>query len=231
MNKILKPSRLDTDPSSPTAAKEWKHWYRTFMNFIEESGDSAPNKLRALVNCVSPSMHELIEDCDTYESAVAKLERSYVKVPNEVFARHLLATRQQQSGESIDEFLRELHKLRKNCNFKAVTAEKYREELVRDSFINGTASPLIRQRLLENKCLSLETAYNQAYTLDLAQRNASSYAPPVAHVAAVIHEPKQQLMTDQQQPLVAEGPGESRESHVSNCSCCLSCKEEVLLWW
>ena len=104
MDKILKPSRLDTDTSSPTAAKEWKYWYRTFMNFIEESGDSAPNKLRALVNCVSPSVYELIEDCDTYESAVSKL-------PKEVFARHFLATRQQQSGESIDEILRELHKL------------------------------------------------------------------------------------------------------------------------
>ena len=140
MDKILKPSRLDTDPSSPTAAKEWKHWYRTFMNFIKESGDSAPNKLRALVNCVSLNVYELIEDC---ESAVAKLERSYVRLPNEVFARHLLATRQQQSGESIDEFLRELYKLSIDCNFKDVTAEKYREELVRDAFINGIASPLI----------------------------------------------------------------------------------------
>ena len=61
MDRILKPSRLDTDPSSPTAAKEWKHWYRTFTNFIEESGESAPNKLRALVNCVSPSVFEIIE--------------------------------------------------------------------------------------------------------------------------------------------------------------------------
>ncbi|XP_063872039.1 uncharacterized protein LOC135106710 [Scylla paramamosain] len=49
---LLKPCRLDTDPSSPTAAKEWKHWHRTFQNFIEESGEAAPNKLRALVNCL-----------------------------------------------------------------------------------------------------------------------------------------------------------------------------------
>ncbi len=123
MAKLLKPCRLDTDPSSPTAAKEWKHWHRTFQNFIEESGEAAPNKLRALVNCVSPSVYELIEDCVSYESAVAKLESVYVKLPKEIFARHVLATRRQQSGESLDEFLRELHKLSKDCNFKAVTAE------------------------------------------------------------------------------------------------------------
>ena len=92
MNKLLKPSRLDTDPSSTTAAKEWKHWYHTFINFIEESGDAAPDKLRALVNCISPNIFELIEDCSTYESAISKLEGVYVKVSNEIFARHLLAT-------------------------------------------------------------------------------------------------------------------------------------------
>ena len=57
----------------------------------------------------------------------------------------------------------------------------------------------------------LESAYNQAYTLDLAQLNASSYTPPIAHVAAILPEPNQQLMADQQQPLVAEEPAESHE--------------------
>ena len=40
MNKALKSSRLDVDPNSPTAAKQWKHWKRTFDNFITECGDS-----------------------------------------------------------------------------------------------------------------------------------------------------------------------------------------------
>ena len=26
MSKIVKPEKLDLDPTSPTAAKEWKHW-------------------------------------------------------------------------------------------------------------------------------------------------------------------------------------------------------------
>ena len=59
--KLLKPSRLDTDPSSPTATKDWKHWYRTFTNFLEESGETAPDKLRALVNCVSPTVYNSLK--------------------------------------------------------------------------------------------------------------------------------------------------------------------------
>ena len=68
-----------------------------------------------------------------------------------------------------------------------MTADQYREELVRDSFINGLSLPLIRQRLLENTTLSLEQAYTQAISLDLAQKKADAYVQPTAHVATVAH--------------------------------------------
>lgn len=187
MDRLLRPNRLDLDPNSPTASKEWKHWRRTFTNFIEECGEDAPDKFRTLVNCVSHNVFDYIEECTDYESAIDTLQKLYVKTPNEVFARHLLATRRQQPGESLDEYLQELRKLSKDCNLKAVTAEQYREELIRDSFINGISSPLIRQRLLENRTLDLQTAYNQAYSLDLAQRNAGAYTstPPSSYTAAI----------------------------------------------
>ncbi|XP_068235485.1 uncharacterized protein [Palaemon carinicauda] len=138
MAKLLKPSRLDTDPSSSNAAKEWKHWHRTFTNFIEESGDAAPDN--------------------------------------------------------------------KDCNFQPVTAEQYRQELVRDAFINGIASVFIRQPLLENKSLNLETAHSQARTLDLAQRSADAYAsPPVPHTVALVPEWQAQPTGDQQQHPTQEG--------------------------
>ena len=63
---------------------------------------------------------------------------------------HLLANRRQQSGESLDEFFQQLRKLSKDCDLRDVTAGQYREELVRDSFINGLSLPPIHQRLLEN---------------------------------------------------------------------------------
>ncbi|XP_064103977.1 uncharacterized protein LOC135213780 [Macrobrachium nipponense] len=150
MERVLKPAHLDVDPSSPTAAKEWRHWHRTFVNFIEEC------------------------------------ERLYVKIPNEIFARHLLATRQQKPGESLDEFMRELRKLSKDCNLKAVSADQYREELIQDTFINGLSSAHIHQRLLENNMLDLQGAYNQAASLDLAQRNAEAYASLTAHTAVTV---------------------------------------------
>ncbi|XP_071530459.1 uncharacterized protein [Panulirus ornatus] len=82
-------------------------------------------------------------ECKDFDHAITTLEDLYVKIPNEIFARHLLATQQQRPGELFDEFLRELCKLSKDCNLKAVSAEQHCEELIRDAFISGIASSLI----------------------------------------------------------------------------------------
>ena len=47
------------------------------------------------------------------------------------------------------------------------------------------SSPLIRQRLLENKTLTLDQAYSQATSLDVAKNNSAAYSHPAVHVAAV----------------------------------------------
>ena len=185
MDTLLKPARLDVNPNSPSAAKEWKHWHRTFTNFIEECKDKAPDKFRTLINYVSHNIYEYIEDCKDYDSAIEALQQLFLKTPNEIFARHLLATRQQKSGETLTELLQELKRLSKDCNFKRVSAEQYSEEMVRDSFINGLSSPIIRQRLLENSELNLKSAFDQAYSLDLAQRNAEAYVPAIPMAAAM----------------------------------------------
>jgi len=176
-SKILKPTRLDLDPSSPSAAKEWKHWLKTFNNFLAECGEHPPDKLRSLVNLMSHNVYDYIEDCTTYLAAEAVLTKLYVRTPNEIFARHLLATRKQAGGESIDEFLQVLKRLVKDCNVKAVTRDEHTNLLLRDSFINGLTSSDIRQRLLEKSDpMTLDGAYDLAKSLDRAQ-DAQAYSP------------------------------------------------------
>ena len=90
------------------------------------------------------------------------IDALYIKPTN---ARHLLATRRQKSGETLDEFLQALAK---DCKFEDVTATVYRDESVRDAFITGLQSGSIRQRLLENSTLDLNTMFTQAWSLDAA---------------------------------------------------------------
>lgn len=188
MEKLLKPVRLDLDPNSPSAAKEWKHWLKTFNNLVESMEEvTDAQKFNILINYISPLVYEIISDCEDFESAINTLEGVYIKPPNEIFARHLLATRKQQPGESISEFLQNLRNLSRDCGFRAVTAIQYKEELIRDSFINGLSSSYIRQRLLENSRLTLETAFDQANSLDRAQQNSEFYGSlTTAHLQPVV---------------------------------------------
>ena len=112
-------------------------------------------------------------------------EEIFVKPKYSVFCRHLLVTRRQQTDESVDQYLQFLKRLAKDCDFQAVTATQARDEYIRDAFINGITSNHIRQRLLENKTLDLNTAYDQSLTLEMAQKQLASYSQPNSLTASV----------------------------------------------
>ena len=133
MDRLMQPTRLDLNASSPSASREWRHWFKTFENYIEVldaslAEERRTDRLEALVNSISHQVFEYIEDSATYDAAIAKLQNLYTKAPNEVFARHLLATAKQQSGQTLDEFLLSLQKLARDCNFRAVSGDQYEKE-------------------------------------------------------------------------------------------------------
>ena len=193
MDKVLRPERFCTDPSSVGATKSWIHWRRTFENFLAVLAQEGLDKFGVLTNFISPTVFEYVEECAEYESAIATLHNIYVKPTNEIYARHELATRRQQAGESLDEYLQALKILSKECNFKPVTATEYCEEYIRDAFISGIHSNQIRQRLLENKTLDLKTMFDQARALDSAMRSSERYSAPqpvttAATASEIVHQ-------------------------------------------
>ena len=132
-------------------------------------------KLDLLINLVSPAIFKHISDINDYSSAINVLKEVFVQPKNSIFRRHLLATRRQQTDKSVDQYLQSLKKLAKDCDFQAVTVIQTRDEYTRDAFINGISSNHIRQMLLKNKTLDLQTAYNQALTLEMAPKQSASY--------------------------------------------------------
>ncbi|XP_003370755.1 zinc knuckle protein [Trichinella spiralis] len=76
----------------------------------------------------------------------------------------------QRDGESLEEFLHALQRLSKNCEYKNVTAEQYREEIIRDAFINNMSSIEIRTRLLEHSVISLQ----EGHDIKLCQRKCGA---------------------------------------------------------
>ena len=65
MDRLLRPEKLDADPSSSTASKDWLHWLRTFENFLTvlPLPMEGLDRLLVLTNYVSPRIFEYIEHC------------------------------------------------------------------------------------------------------------------------------------------------------------------------
>ena len=151
--RYLQPEKLTIDPfSTHLAEEEWKFWLKTFTNFVEAlpRGENTVDKLKVLTAHLSAPIYKLTSEETTYESTITALQNLFVKPRNEIYARHMLATAKQDAGESVDEFILRINKLSQNCDFTAVSAQEYKDDMKRDSFINGLSSNFIRQRLLEN---------------------------------------------------------------------------------
>lgn len=191
MDKLLRPKVFETDSNDPNAEKLYRHWKMTFANYLETSIPDIPadaqnavnqqanverKKLFALFNNISADIFDIVSEATDYNNAIQLLDSAYIKPASVVYNRHKLITCKQEPSQSIDAFKQELQRLSKNCNFQQVTAEQYRQQYVRDAFINGISSAHIRQRLLENFGeLSLDDAFAQARALEQAQNQSASY--------------------------------------------------------
>ncbi|XP_064082968.1 uncharacterized protein LOC135198980 [Macrobrachium nipponense] len=152
MERLLRPPRFEVDPDSAQAAKEWTHWLRTFTNFVQAVQLTTPtlDKLVLLTNYAAPSVYDFISECETYEKAEeVSLTSLHVKPKNEIFARHLLATRRQNSGESLDQFLQALKLLAKDCQFKSARtlemAQKHSASYSSAEPVNAAVSAVSRE--------------------------------------------------------------------------------------
>jgi len=72
MDEVLKPERFDASPNSAESAKQWRHWLITFENFLAALPQGELNKVRVLINYVSPDVYELIGEAETYEEAIIR---------------------------------------------------------------------------------------------------------------------------------------------------------------
>ena len=71
-------------------------------------------------------------------------------------------------------------------DFTAMTAEQHRQSYIRDTFINGLYSKEIWQRLLENMTLTLDQAFEQARSQEMAYRNSETYNQLYSSSAAAV---------------------------------------------
>ena len=114
MDKLLKPERLDVDPSSTQAAAEFNHWFKTFTHYLNalRTAEVEHSKLHILINLISFHVYQHIAYINDYERAIQTLKNLYVKPKNVITARHELRKCRQHTGKSLDQFVLRLENVR-----------------------------------------------------------------------------------------------------------------------
>ena len=83
----------------------------TFTNFVNAMlrDENALNTLNVLTAYLNASLYKLIQEETTCEGVIEALEQLFAKPKNANYARHLLATAQQNVEESIHEFVLQIN--------------------------------------------------------------------------------------------------------------------------
>lgn len=180
-SKIFK-KELPGDPSE----QDYLYWKSMLSIYITKAEVPDDDKLQVLFSLCGPAAFPIVEDCDTYDLAIARLDSRYTKTISPIMMRHKLRNRKQSPDESVDEFMRGLESIVKKIPTPALTADQHRSLLLTDAFVSGLNSMTVRQRLLESKDSTLRDLLQIAASMELAIGDAKNvYNSPVPEPPAV----------------------------------------------
>ena len=150
---------------------EWEKWKR-FQYYVAAAGLSDNKQKRAiLLHLIGPAGQEnfdtLFDTGDNYESAIASLD-SYFMPKNLIYRCYNFLSARQNSAENIDAYITGLQLLTKSCDYGG-----FKEEMISDHVVMSCVLSRLRQRLLQEKDLSLELLQTIMRTMKLSDHQAS----------------------------------------------------------
>ena len=144
----------------------WRRWEKQFRNYFlaSESGKKAKKvQVAILLHCAGPDAQEIHEQfvftaeesADDYEIVLGKFKDYCHPRKNTVYERYRLWTRDQNQGESVDQWVKELRLKARSCEFK-----DQEHEMICDKIVFGVLDSRVKERLLREADLNLEKALN-----------------------------------------------------------------------
>ncbi|XP_060810048.1 uncharacterized protein K02A2.6-like [Amyelois transitella] len=114
----------------------------------------------------------------TYTELVELVKVHLEPQRSEIAERHIFRQRRQRVGESLTEYLQALKHLAVTCNF----GNRLEEDL-RDQFVSGLASELLRSRIFAERTIDYKKAVELALALEAADRHAETSGVGGQHAA------------------------------------------------
>jgi len=142
-------------------AENWRRWKQRFEIYMIASGKNEKSdevKAATFLHLAGPEALEVFNTL-TFDAAgdekkisklLEKLEAYCIPRKNLTWERHVFNTRNQQPGESIDQYVTDLRNKAKTCEFGDLT-----DSLIKDRLVCGITSDKTRSRLLKQSSLTL----------------------------------------------------------------------------
>ena len=169
---------------------DWPRWKRRFQQFREASGldvAAETKQVSTFLYClgeeaeaVLASTNATADERKEYKKVIEKFDSFFQVRKNVIYERARFNRRNQQSGETAEEYIMALYDLAENCNYGDL-----KEEMIRDRLVVGIRDCALSEKLQLDPRLTLETAKTairqkeavreQQHTLKGAEKAASPF--------------------------------------------------------
>ena len=174
-------------------SKNWKKWLQRFEFYLTATGISAKEdkiKTSAFLLVIGPDALEIYNtfkfdnpDDNLKLEAVQEKLRAYCNPRKHVtYERHVFFTINQNTNETIDQYLKDLRNKASTCEFGDLC-----DSLIKDRLICGITDGTVRERLLRDSALTLTKSidYCRASEVSKSQVKSLTEEEKSAHVQIV----------------------------------------------
>ncbi|XP_049886964.1 uncharacterized protein LOC126381524 [Pectinophora gossypiella] len=155
----------------------WSSYVERLKMYYKVNTVKDDMKLPILIASMGDEAYELLENLSsptkpadlTFEKVDELMRQHLQPTPSALAERYRYRQRRQNAGENIAVYVAELKRLSKHCKFEANLCEN-----LRDQFVCGLRSDVIRQRLFaEDDTVTFNQAVKLATSLEAAERDSA----------------------------------------------------------
>ena len=167
----LQPPVLDLNVERYAAFKSWKEKWEDYVllsNLDQQDKKKQAAMLRYTFSADTRKIYNSLgltdEQKEEPDQIIAELEKFSKGTINEILERHVFNNRTQEDGEKFDDFLTELKVLSTNCNY----CVNCYPGILRDRVVEGIQSDTVKEKLIAERTLTLDTAVEKCRAFELA---------------------------------------------------------------
>ena len=168
------------DIEAHDAETQWKHWKKSWEYYVcaSELDEKKPKvQVATLLTIMGEDCRRIFEtfnidqeDINT-QKVLDKFNERIEPQNSTIFERCLFQRRDQETAETLTNYITELRILSKKCEFENITPE----EILRDRIISGMKDNELRKRILSRADVNLDTVIKLCKVLKTAASQAEAF--------------------------------------------------------